>query len=1011
MPFAFRCALLAVCCCGGIVVAEEAPPYLCRFASGPITLDGKADEAVWKDATTLDRFTQPWKPENPAATTATAAKLLWDREYLYFFAEMTDGDLYADIKDRDGPTWDNDVFELFFKPQADKPGYYEFQVTPAGTVLDMFLPRRDAGGLRRFGGDGDFAWETKVALRGTLNKWTDQDEGWSVEGRFPWKDFLRTGGRPEADDVWKFALCRYDYSVDFEGPALSTSAPLKSKPFPDFHRHEDYAALKFVGPTKLGGGPKLEALVAKIQSAAKDAPSKVVGSPDPPLPYRATRVRPELKPAFPIYVAVEPGTSRLLFIDQKWAYGPARLARTTDQAGELETLYEFPNSGVAYGITFHPKFRENGFVYVGWNGAVEGKEKKCFITRFTIERATGSFLQDSAKTILEWASDGHNGAAVAFDRDGMMLVTTGDGTSDSDTNVAGQGLDHLLSKLLRIDVDRPEAEKTYSVPKDNPFLTRAGVRPETFAYGFRNPWRITVDPKSGDIWVGQNGQDLFEQVYLVERGANYGWSVFEGSAPFYPERKLGPDPVTKPTLEHPHSESRSLTGGVVYHGAKLPELRGAYLYGDYSTGKIWAAKADRGKIVWSREIADTPLQLTCFELDADGELLICDHRAAPEGGLYTLEPNPPPTSAEVFPRKLSETGLFTSVAGHQVHPALIPYDVNAPLWSDGADKERFLYLPTEERDGARRLKTFELSSGDGGWNLPEGTITVKSFAFDTAQGKRYIETRLMVKQQNEWVGYSYAWNDEQTDAILVDGQGAERPIDVRGADGGVKSQVWRFPSRTECMICHSRAANYVLGLSMPQFNRSRDGIEQLELLEALGAVRVNWQSDLQAGLKRAGQTAGKSDAELDQQWKRLSETRSPRDDKRRSQFLTHSADQYPRLVDPYSPGELTARVKSYLHANCAHCHVEAGGGNAPMQLSWSTPLDKMKLLDANPVHHKFELPDAKIVAANDPGRSVLLHRVATNGRGRMPQIGVNVVDDRAVALLREWIRDLPPHVK
>src|SRR5262245_53922136 len=212
--------------------AFQQPPtaFECRWTDGPITIDGKADEPAWKHAQVIDQFYQPWLGKNARwARTATSARLLWDREHLYFFADMEDADLYADVKDHDGMTWDNDVFELFFKPAEDRPGYYEFQVNAAGTVMDLFLPRRGAGGYKRFIKDGDFHIEAKVQLRGTLNKWSDRDQGWSVEGKIPWKDLMRTGGRPEPDEKWKFTLCRYDYSVDFEGPELSTCAPLKSK--------------------------------------------------------------------------------------------------------------------------------------------------------------------------------------------------------------------------------------------------------------------------------------------------------------------------------------------------------------------------------------------------------------------------------------------------------------------------------------------------------------------------------------------------------------------------------------------------------------------------------------------------------------------------------------------------------------------------------------------------------------------------------------------------------------
>jgi hypothetical protein len=233
--------------------AEPAKPaaYECRFTADRMTIDGHDDEPTWKLAQPVGDFKMPWVREgSDQPPTATRAKLLWDRDCLYFFAEMEDTDLYADVREHDGQTWDNDVVELFLKPADDKPGYYEFQVSAANTKLDMFLPRRGAGGYVRFKADGDFDFESAVQLSGTLNRWSDKDTGWTVEGRLAWKDFARTGGRPEPGEQWKFAVCRYDYSVDFEGPALSTSAPLKTNPTPKFHYFEDYAPIEFVGPTK-----------------------------------------------------------------------------------------------------------------------------------------------------------------------------------------------------------------------------------------------------------------------------------------------------------------------------------------------------------------------------------------------------------------------------------------------------------------------------------------------------------------------------------------------------------------------------------------------------------------------------------------------------------------------------------------------------------------------------------------------------------------------------------------
>ncbi len=259
LTFAFQSSFAVLVLVAGAVRAAD-PPKLaippkasfdCRHAAGTITIDGKADEESWKEAEVIDNFAPFWltTPQGAvrAAFTSCKARLLWDEEFLYFHAEMEDADLYADVTEQDGACWNNDVFELFFKPNPASRAYYEFEVSAANTHLDMFLPSRGSGGYTRWKSERKFEWQTKVVLRGTLNDWKDRDKGWSVEGRFPWKDFEPTGGRPKAGDAWKFALCRYDYSVDFEQPELSTSAPLTR---PDYHHYEDYSTLMFRGPQK-----------------------------------------------------------------------------------------------------------------------------------------------------------------------------------------------------------------------------------------------------------------------------------------------------------------------------------------------------------------------------------------------------------------------------------------------------------------------------------------------------------------------------------------------------------------------------------------------------------------------------------------------------------------------------------------------------------------------------------------------------------------------------------------
>jgi uncharacterized repeat protein (TIGR03806 family) len=625
-----------------------------------------------------------------------------------------------------------------------------------------------------------------------------------------------------------------------------------------------------------------------------------------------------------------------------------------------------------YSFCFHPQFAANRYVYIFANGLNSEKmRKKNRILRYEVGKdAPFACLPETQTAIIEWDSNGHNGGEMAFGPDRMLYISSGDGTSDSDTDMTGQDLRDLNSGIVRIDVEHPAEGKLYSVPRDNPFLEIPEARPELWAYGFRNPWRLCFDRQTGDLWVGDIGQDLWELVHVVQRGANYGWSVMEGSQPFHPLRPRGPTPISPPTIEHHHTEARSITGGLVYYGRRFPDLVGAYLYGDYSTGKIWGARYENGKITWRRELADTTLQILGFGEDAAGEVLIADYF----GQVHRLVPAPPPPDPlPEFPRKLSETGLFSSVPEHRLHPAVVSYSVNSPLWSDGAAKERFIALPG--------LETIQ-HQDKGAWKFPEGTVLVKTFSLERTAGDaaslQRIETRLLTLQQNEWVGYSYRWNDEQTDAVLVGPAGEDRELTI--ADSAVeraaRQQTWHFPSRTECMVCHSRAAGFVLGPQTLQMNREHDYGQfrdnQLEVLSRSGFLRFGGP-------------------------------------KSKTQSMSKPPDEYPRLVDPYdASADLAARARSYLHANCAQCHVQAGGGNSAIDLHHNTPDEKLQAIGVTPLHDKFGIAEALLIAPGQPPRSILLHRVALIGRGRMPPLASSLVDEQAVELLKAWIGQLKP---
>ena len=260
------------------------------------------------------------------------------------------------------------------------------------------------------------------------------------------------------------------------------------------------------------------------------------------------------------------------------------------------------------------------------------------------------------------------------------------------------------------------------------------------------------------------------------------------------------------------------------------------------------------------------------------------------------------------------------------------------------------------------------------------------------------------------VGYSYRWNDAGTDAELVSASGTDKEFTVQTAAGGRK-QVWHYPSRAECMVCHSRAANFVLGLCEVQMNKAHDygtcTSNQLRELEHLGVLKSDYPGEANGKVRENGAAKGLTGKELDG----YATGQSPQPNQRApkaSSLLTQPPAALRQLVDPYDrEQELGARAKSWLHANCSSCHVEAGGGNAAIDLEFTTLLDKMRVIDVKPMHHTFDLLDARLVAPGRPERSVLLTRVGRRGASQMPPLSSNRVDDRGVALLTAWITSLP----
>lgn len=259
-----------------------------------------------------------------------------------------------------------------------------------------------------------------------------------------------------------------------------------------------------------------------------------------------------------------------LFLDLRMQTAPWRKA---DEEGLL-------------GLAFHPRFRETGEFFICY--CLKGEPRMQRISRFRVAADDPDRADPASEEVLlefEQPLANHNGGSITFGSDGYLYAGIGDGGGRDDPLRTAQRLDTLLGKILRIDVDRREGGHGYAIPSDNPFLGRPDARPEIFAFGFRNPWQIAFDRKTGRLWTADVGQDLREEIDIVEGGGNYGWSLREGSGPFGPD--IASTPTIDPVWEYDHRIGKSITGGFVVRGLSLATLEGGYLYGDYVAGRLW----------------------------------------------------------------------------------------------------------------------------------------------------------------------------------------------------------------------------------------------------------------------------------------------------------------------------------------------------------------------------------------------------------------------------------------
>ncbi|MHA7838045.1 MAG: PQQ-dependent sugar dehydrogenase [bacterium] len=609
------------------------------------------------------------------------------------------------------------------------------------------------------------------------------------------------------------------------------------------------------------------------------------------------------------------------------------------------------------GMAFHPDFEENGFVYVHYTSLASECQRFSRCARIVRYRVSASDRDradpQSAFVVLEIDRPGsgevHNGGMIAFGGDGFLYVAVGD---QNDTSTP-KDLTSLRGKILRIDVDSG-SELEPGIPADNPFGN------EIWLYGLRNPWRFSFDRENpNDLWIGDVGQSTREEVTWLPAGSggghDLGWPDCEGTVSI---TATGCTPDTRlPDLEYPWAGGgTAVTGGYVYRGP-IALLFGHYVFADLG-GQIYT---------WDRETRDPqtglgvfePLQrplrrLASFGEDEAGELYSWNlDLGSTRIGRFEVASQSP---GDPFPELLSQTGLFVDTASLSPAAGLIEYEVTTPLWSDGAAKRRWMALP----DGGKI--TFR---SEDHWEFPIGTVFVKHFELEQpGSPPRRLETRIMLRQTDRWIGFTYRWNAQQTDASLLrDGLREDVPL----AAGG--SQTWIYPSPADCLACHSAPTGRVLGVRTRQLNRLFDyplvTDNQLHAWNCIGL----FDTDI-----------------LDP------DTGDP------DVFARHVA-----IED--ATASRARRARSYLDANCAICH-QPGTAIADMDLRSGVLIGDMNVVGIPPVRTDLGLPDPRLI---DPGvheNSALWLRMDTSEELLRMAPGTLLPDDPATSVIREWIDEV-----
>ena len=731
---------------------------------------------------------------------------------------------------------------------------------------------------------------------------------------------------------------------------------------------------------------------------------------------------PELSIASPLRILEFPNSEDLLVLSK---VGEIWRVSLQDQSESLvldikDRAFKLGEAGTI-GMALHPQFGnpnapDQQLIFVFYRSKPEPDKwtDKGFnrLSKFAWDPLTQSFDLSSEEILIQQydRSTWHNGGGMFFGADGFLYLSLGDEGLPEYQVASTQSLSRgLFSGVLRIDVDNdpgrshpirrqplPNADppaawfttftQGYSIPKDNPWLSPdSSALEEFYAIGTRSPFSMHYDRQTEKIWVADVGSVTREEVSLIEKGDNLQWPYLEGT--FEEGKHQKPEPLIGKEkgifFEYDRSVGSCIIGGGIYRGERFPSLNEKYLFADFTANKLMAlpntgtdAINENHETLISNlygQGIDLPssASITGVHFLSNGEILLTltgaitiDKFLLP-GKILRLKqkvvvPDPP--------SRLSELNVFTDLENLIPIPGIIPYTVNAPLWSDRATKKRWIAVPNDGKfDSPEEWIDFKSSQE---WTFPAGTVFIKHFDLpletDGTGISQALETRFFVIGE-DGIGYglTYKWNAEGSDAFLLGG-GTSSDYDIM-EDGSIAySQTWNFPSRDQCMSCHTANAKYVLGVKTHQLNGDQyypnlgSTRNQLDYLQELGAFRQQ--------IKKGH----------------------------------NYAKAYP--IEEAS-ADLGLRIRSYLDANCSSCHRKDGVPMVDLDLRFEAPLRLKNMVNFSTQSQASD-PDRLLVKPGDHAASELWVRDASTTENRMPPIGRQIVDQVYVDSLAKWIDQL-----